>query len=242
MLQEPSCFHENVTKVARKSFSQGCRVLRQVLTPLCLRRTKALLNIPKSNTIEALIDFTSQERKRYEDVEAHSRRLLISASTSRKRKAKGDTMLHVILRLRICCNLGTYMHITDAEDEDQLDPDEALTLLEEKNGAACAFCSSQVKLINQLEDQGSGTLGTCRHVLCGSCKETNSDRQIPQNSYLCPVCHQRVLQQALPFSAPSQGTATEIEGKQSAKIQRLVEDLSETQHRHKRFAIPCVFC
>lgn len=242
LLQDSPCFRDNVTKVAKRSFSQGCRVLRQVLAPICLRRTKNLLNIPPPQMIEKLVEFTQTERSRYGDVEAYSRRLLILSSTSKKATVSRHTMLQAILRLRICCNLGTHMRVTDADAEEHLDPDEAWTLLEEKGGeVACASCSCQVRLINQLDDQDSGTLGTCSHVLCGSCKESISGKGTKQNSFMCPICNQLASQQILPLGDTMRKGTTAKEVPTSAKIKRLIEDLLETKQGHKRYTIYSLF-
>ena len=234
LLKNQSCFREHITRVAKRSFSQGCSVLRQTLSPFCLRRTRALLDIPPPRTVESTVELSAAERERYQELVSYCKRKLDQSVSLRGNASGRHTMLHAILQLRIFCNHGTYMHIPEQDAEEHLDPDEALTLLEENGEAYCARCSDAVHLINQLDDPGSGMLGTCSDLLCASCFDNALDGQDRQSSYLCPVCRQCVSREILPIDRhPAAGTGR-IDHEHSAKLQRLVENLSQTHLREKR--------
>jgi hypothetical protein len=143
-------------------------------------------------------------------------------------------MLQAILRLRICCNNGTYARVPTDDTEENLDPDEALTLLEESDEAICAICTGKVELINQFENPDSGVFGTCWDVLCATCFESKVREGERSQPFTCPVCKQQVHPQILPFQSGVKRDGLCQPSGRSTKLQRLVEDLKEHQHIEKR--------
>jgi SWI/SNF-related matrix-associated actin-dependent regulator of chromatin subfamily A3 len=214
LLQDATVFRDHVTKVIRKSFRQGCNALRQVLSPVCLRRTKALLNLPQPRAVDHQITFSAAELERYAALSRYSRRRF-DASISGQHNAKSKhTILQAILQLRIFCNQGTFMPETqDISDEALLDPDEALTLLQEEGQSTCASCSAEVFIINQGRDSSSGILGICSHVLCAVCRSTAMDDSDRSEDY-------------------KHSTSNMITPR-SSKLERMVEDLLSLQGKDK---------
>lgn len=232
LLQDPTIFRDHVAKVTRKSFRQGCNVLRQVLSPVCLRRTKALLNLPQPRAVDHSITFSSDEMERHVALFGHIRRCL-NASVSGLQNAKSKhTILQAILQLRIFCNQGTFMPETqEISDEQLLDPDEALTLLQEEGQSTCASCSAEVFIINQERDPGSGILGTCSHVLCAVCRGAAMDDTNSDEDHRCPKCDQIFVEKVLTEGRVPRG-AFPMKPR-SSKLERLVEDLLSSQSKEK---------
>jgi SWI/SNF-related matrix-associated actin-dependent regulator of chromatin subfamily A3 len=233
LLQDPVVFRDHVAKITRKSFRQGCNVLRQVLSPVCLRRTKALLNLPQPRAVDHSITFSPAELERHAALFRHSRRCL-DASVSGLHNAKSKhTILQAILQLRIFCNQGTFMpEIQDMSDEALLDPDEALTLLQEDGQATCASCSAEVFIINQERDLSSGTLGACSHILCAVCRVSAVDDRDCSEQYNCPQCERAFSEKVLSDERTLRDTSGP--GKpHSAKLARLMEDLQASQGKEK---------
>lgn len=224
LLQDPAVFREHVTKVTRKSFRQGCNVLRQVLSPVCLRRTKNLLNLPQPRAVEHSIDFSPAELERHAALHQHIRRCLDASVSGLHDTRSKHTILQAILQLRIFCNQGTFMSdVGDMSDEALLDPDEALTLLQEEGQVTCASCSTNVFIINQERDTSSGSLGTCLHVLCAACRNEITT---------CPKCEEAFAEKYLSGERTLRGEWTPRKP-HSAKLTKLVEDLLASQGKEK---------
>ena len=233
LLQDPAVFRDHVSKITRKSFRQGCNVLRQVLSPVCLRRTKVLLNLPQPRVVDHSITFSPAETERRAALVQHIRRCLDASVSGTHSDRSKPTMLQAILQLRIFCNQGTFMpDIQEMGDETLLDPDEALTLLQEEGRASCALCSTEVFIINQGRDLSSGTLGACSHVLCAVCRGSVVDDAERSKTYKCPQCEhafaERLLSHERVLCASSSSTAP-----RSAKLARLVEDLLASDGKEK---------
>ena len=233
LLQEPAIFRDHVAKITRKSFRQGCNVLRQALSPVCLRRTKALLNLPQPRAVDHSINFSPAELERHAALFRHSRRCL-DASVSGLHNAKSKhTILQAILQLRIFCNQGTFMpEIQDMSDEALLDPDEALTLLQEDGQATCASCSVEVFIINQERDLSSGILGACSHILCAVCLKAAMNDADQSEVYQCPKCEQAFAEKVLSDERTLRGMSNSRQP-HSAKLARLIEDLLASQGKEK---------
>jgi SWI/SNF-related matrix-associated actin-dependent regulator of chromatin subfamily A3 len=233
LLQDATVFRDHVTKVTRKSFRQGCNALRQVLSPVCLRRTKVLLNLPQPRAVDHQITFSTAELERHAALFRHSRRCL-DASVSGQHSAKSKhTILQAILQLRIFCNQGTFMSETqDISDEALFDPDEALTLLQEEGQSTCASCSAEVSIINQERDSSSGILGICSHVLCAVCRGTAIDDSDRSEDYKCPKCEQVFAEKILTGSNVLRSASNSI-SPHSSKLERMVEDLLSSQGKEK---------
>lgn len=181
------------------------------------------------------IQLSDSEKQRYRNLEDHHRRKIIESVSSQSNQKFRHTMLQAILNLRICCNQGTYMTMPlDSQQHEHMDPDEALTLLEEKSEAVCAQCSSEVPLINQLDDPGSGTLGSCSHMLCGPCFDLACNGNNRKEYYTCPTCGEKTQMQSLSYNVPPTKPALSNASNQSAKLNRLMEDLAQFQYTEKR--------
>lgn len=233
LLQDPAVFRDHVAKITRKSFRQGCNVLRQVLSPVCLRRTKALLNLPQPRAVDHSITFSPAELERHAALFRHSRRCLDASVSGLHNTKPNQTILQAILRLRIFCNQGAFMpDVQDMNDEALLDPDEALTLLQEDGQATCASCSIEVFIINQERDLSSGTLGACSHILCAGCRTSAMDDADNSEVFQCPKCEQAFAEKVLSDDRILRG-ASDSRKQHSAKLARLIEDLLASQDKEK---------
>jgi SNF2 family DNA or RNA helicase len=122
--------------------------------------------------------------------------------------------------------------IQDMRDEALLDPDEALTLLQEDGQATCASCSIEVFIINQERDVSSGTLGACSHILCAVCLKAAMNEADHNEAYQCPKCEQAFAEKVLSDERTLRGTS-DSRKPHSAKLARLIEDLLASQAEEK---------
>lgn len=233
-LHEPADFQKYVAKITRKSLHQGCNVLRQVLSPICLRRTKALLDLPEPERIDHIVEFSDAEKERYGALLQQSRLLLDASVSGKATDRPKHTILQAILQLRIFCNLGTFMpHVQDMSDETYLDPDEALTLLQEEDQAVCAVCFAGVTVINQASDLDSAVLGTCSHILCVVCQAAATMAPVGSGPYQCLVCEQTVTQKVHGDEQRRPINGADLAKPRSAKLEQLIDDLKSSQGSQK---------
>jgi SWI/SNF-related matrix-associated actin-dependent regulator of chromatin subfamily A3 len=237
LLQDQACFQAHLTRVTKTSFKRACEALRKALTPICLRRTKALLRLPQPHLEQRTVCFSTSEREQYGELERYFRHALEIAASGNLANGKNpkaqNTMLEAILRLRIFCNHGTYTHTAQESRHAPFDADEELSLLQEKEKAYCECCLTEVS---------SGVLGACSHLMCATCYESAcGDGQGDEGNRKCAVCDQSIKPEDLQnASATALGRKTSQlhTKKRSAKFEELMKDLQQFQGREKRQVYP----
>jgi SWI/SNF-related matrix-associated actin-dependent regulator of chromatin subfamily A3 len=223
LLQDQAWFEQHIAKPVKASTRRGCNVVKQAMAPLCFRRTKAILGFKPPTMVDKKIQFSTAEREQYEQIESDYRQSLDAHTSGRSNGSKPPTAMKLLLRLRISWNHGTFTSAKAYETTD-LDAEETLTLLEEKEAAYCQICLTYVALVNQLRDPRSGILGSCSDVLCAACREDLNLCEDSTSQYKCPVCHQQVHLQLL-----HPGTANVSIKGWSSKVSALIADLLQTQ-------------
>jgi SWI/SNF-related matrix-associated actin-dependent regulator of chromatin subfamily A3 len=141
-----------------------------------------------------------------------------------------NTMLRILLKLRIFCNQGTF---TNEDGHQLLDADEHLTWLEEREEAFCVCCFSSVALINQPDDPNSAVLGECFHILCCLCYSDAAVDSPSSMRYDCPECG--ATRKPHDFLADNV-TTINVPGleEHSSKLNALTKDLLLTQNHPDR--------
>ncbi|PPJ59154.1 hypothetical protein CBER1_03064 [Cercospora berteroae] len=225
LLGDKDVFHQHVSKPSRKSFQRGCNILRETLKPICLRRSKGTIGLAHPEVVEKEVQFSPAEDKHYHRIFEAGKKAL--DATVSGHGGKSNIMLKVLLELRIFCSQGTFRQDRFLADAEPLDSDELFTLLEESEDAHCASCNSEVTGINQVDDDGgSGVLGTCSHILCTTCYES----QAPDGSTKeCPTCKQIFQAQDVNLRSDTTNTSSEVV-KHSCKLAALVQDLLSSQN------------
>jgi len=233
-LEDRRCFQAHVTKTAAKSFKKGCRLLKEVLSPICLRRTKAILTIPQTLQEARVVNFTLDEKQMYHSLLRRTRRSLDESASGKA--AEKALMLRAILRLREFCDQGTFTSTPDAETDRHFDPDEALALAQQADEARCASCHLEVEILAQMDISSSAVLGTgaCSHLICGSCYDDGPALEADQrNTFFCPICHAQVQRRT--FSSTGRPSCEANAKAHSSKLTAVVADLIKTQHCEKRY-------
>ena len=75
---------------------------------ICLRRTKATLNLPDLAETEVLLDLSGEERTQYALVLKESKEAIDASISNRAIKKAYNGLFHAILRLRLLCDHGTF--------------------------------------------------------------------------------------------------------------------------------------
>ncbi|GIZ46851.1 hypothetical protein CKM354_000996000 [Cercospora kikuchii] len=224
LLEDAKTFRRHIATPARKSFKRGCYLLRETLTPLCLRRTQALIGLAKPELIEKLVDFTRQELSQYRRIIKAGRDAL-DAPVSGRPESSRNVVPRLLLKLRIFCNQGTYSDDRESLEQD-LDPDEHFTLLEEQEQDQCVVCFSTITGLGQTEDEASGILGECGHVICLACHSDSSEGNRSTMAYNCPLCKERTRPRTLSAGNPANSGAM----KHSSKLNALMHELTASQN------------
>lgn len=244
LLGDSKLFQQHVASVTRKNVRRGYGVLRETLKPLCLRRTRALLNIAQPNSIEKKVTLSEAEHKQYKRIMKKSRKAIDDAVSGRTGTSSRNTMLKVLLELRIFCNQGTFTPEHKDDPDHTLDADEQLTLLEEQEHAFCDACFSAISMVNQLEDVMSGVLGRCSHVLCRTCYDDAVQDSSTSTQYDCPVCEETTQLEHLQLGN-SLADGANVSSGHSSKLDALTDDLLQSQNAQtpeKRYSPFCLVC
>ncbi|KAM3420737.1 hypothetical protein BST61_g3986 [Cercospora zeina] len=225
LLEDEPTFRQHVATPSKKSFSRGCSILREALKPICLRRNKDIIGLAHPEAIEKEVEFSRPESEQYHRISQKGKRALDAGVSGRMRKSARNVMLRILLELRIFCSQGTLRQDRFMADEQSLDSDELFTFLEESEDAYCVSCRSEITGINQIDDESSGVLGACSHVLCATCY---TERDQNAASIECPTCKQPFRAQDL--QAGDGADTSSAAAKRSCKMDSLVQDLLSSQN------------
>ncbi|KAK3684318.1 SNF2 family N-terminal domain-containing protein [Podospora appendiculata] len=121
--------------------------LKLLLGSICLRRsTSTILSSLGVEYIERRPDFSDTERRDYDMLATSCEQSIKEAVNGKATKKQHASILTAMLKLRILCNTGCAGLMGDTTDdvEKQLEPDEQISLLQQKGEAICTKCSSDM--------------------------------------------------------------------------------------------------
>lgn len=192
ILDEIPTFRKYVTNPVAAGSPGRFANLRKVLASLCLRRTKALLNLPDPVTDNQLLGLSKTETESYREFAEICKRAIDLAVSGHSPKKVNQHIIEALLRMRLFCNHGISA-LTGKWNLNGFpsDPEEALSYLQTKGKATCVQCDSDVLSMYQDEDRSSGCLTVCNHLICGECipafKADLADA-VHDGYAICPVC------------------------------------------------------
>ena len=230
ILMELTQFRRYITRQtnsAKTSRPPDFESLRLLLGAICLRRSKAILPVSRSENFVHSVQFSWGEKKAYEQLGNTWREAIDLAVSGHKSKEAHQTVLEALLRMRIYCNNGNYLN------RDQLsEPDEIGSLLQQSGSTACFYCSCDVLSFGNIGDSSSGTITVCRRAVCGECHRQYREQMRKYN--VCPICEVRHASQIEAF-----GTH-EIQGQLNArpfpaKLEILCKDIERHRNDGKRY-------
>ncbi|KAH6856125.1 SNF2 family N-terminal domain-containing protein [Chaetomium sp. MPI-CAGE-AT-0009] len=157
--------------------------LKLLLASICLRRsTSAILSSLGVSFIEHRPEFSTTERKAYDDLATSCKRSIQEAVNSRPTKKSSKSILTAVLRLRIFCNTGLTSPVVGSTEDDVegvFRPDEVMSLLLQRGEAICFKCKTDI-LAPDLggESHGQGE-GSRRVLKCLACSQRDDDTAEP---------------------------------------------------------------
>jgi SWI/SNF-related matrix-associated actin-dependent regulator of chromatin subfamily A3 len=192
ILEDLAIFRRQVTVPVIANVSGRFANLRRLLEALCLRRTKALLNLPEPVTHTELLKLSAEETITYRDFGELCKQAIDMAVSGHSMTKANQYVVQAILGMRLFCNdgakaLAKRMNV----DGLPLDPDEALSYLQTSANSACIRCGTDITTMYQKDDRSSGTLTICQHLICGECLpeyEADLDSSLDDGRVKCPEC------------------------------------------------------
>jgi hypothetical protein len=169
--------------------------LRRLLEAICLRRTKALLELPEPVTEVQLLQLSAVETIQYHDYAESCKHAIDLAVSGHSMQKANQHVIQAILGMRLFCNDGERALIRRKHAQGlPIDPQEALSFLQTSTDAVCIRCGCEITTMYQRDDKSSGVLTTCQHLMCGECLpefETDLDDSLQDGRSQCPLCGTR---------------------------------------------------
>ncbi|KAM5512044.1 DNA repair and recombination protein rad5c [Fusarium oxysporum f. sp. phaseoli] len=225
-----------------------------LLEALCLRRTREVLNLPKTRQFVRHLDFSPQERDQYDKTKAVILRNM-EHRMGEVKKSSQFGMFQMWLQLRIICNHGTYQKLFSWHRRSLLEEREAIVGTAGQYGEiSCVGCEQPMPVLGcdltkrMFDDE-------CSHILCSKCIE-ESTMSLPETRNRCPICIRWYKEPSSPRDEvalghserpPKRRKATVVKDDHesyfneqglSTKIQTLVEDVQKDLWTTKRYANP----
>jgi SWI/SNF-related matrix-associated actin-dependent regulator of chromatin subfamily A3 len=161
-----------------------------------LRRTKQLLNLPDIVSEKRLLTFSAKEEYQY----VHTRERLIKMvrqNNLRAKDRKGNLgVFQLQLQLRRLCNHGTFQKLS--LDEEEFDPEQAITQLNAQKDARCENCKARINAISRgsLEQTRTGTFTICGHLICMKCVRAMNEKLQKAHGhgdcFRCSLCQEQI--------------------------------------------------
>ena len=190
MLSEAAQFRRHIirrTGVTLSNQQPNFENLRLLLGAVCLRRNKTILPISQSDDLFHTIEFSWSKRQEYERLGRSWRQALDLAVSGHKSKEARQTFLKALLRMRIYCNNGDIFG--DGYTSFLTEPDERESLLQQRGGESCYYCSCDISSFGVASDNHFGSVTACHHAVCGDCYHLYQ-KTIREHD-LCPICGKR---------------------------------------------------
>jgi SWI/SNF-related matrix-associated actin-dependent regulator of chromatin subfamily A3 len=192
-LDESSNFRNSIVTPIEKGQSVGITRLRSLLSCICLRRVKEVLKLPEPDEKEVAVELLPTEKQGYCNIGEKYRQAIQEAVCGRNSGAAYKGIFQAILRLRIFCNHGLLTNNQLLSPELSTAMDEAFSLLQQNDEAVCGYCSCDVSSIAQGNDEQSGIITDCSHLLCAGCLSLSTIdvtvKRVKTKKLRCPVCN-----------------------------------------------------
>jgi SWI/SNF-related matrix-associated actin-dependent regulator of chromatin subfamily A3 len=219
ILEEPAQFKRHIMGPIEQTTPKDYSNLTKLLGAVCLRRTKAVLSLDPVTYVTHSVDFDQEERVEYARIERVCRDAFDLAVSGHKVKEAHQTVLEILLRLRLFCNNGT-THNSANGSLLEYDPTETLSLIQQRGEAICHFCSCDIAEMQDTGDRGEDLVTPCNRVVCVDCipiwTSESSERDF------CSICSKQHSMNTATIATPQYSITN---GKYPSKMLALYEDI-----------------
>jgi hypothetical protein len=171
-------FDDDISNMWRsKPAEEAVKTFKKFLSCIMIRRTKAILDLPRRVDKIMRIPFDEQEKERYRQIERPTIDMLDRTTDENKSSgASWTTTIQQINKLRLVCNLGTYVSPCHP-DPIRPENDDRLAILGARfsmGGENCAHCLQSIESLSSEADLGHESSPTvfyssCSQFFCAEC-------------------------------------------------------------------------
>lgn len=231
VLEDLAVFRKQISTPVFSKSAVRFTNLRRLLEALCLRRTKVLLDLPEPNTVTRLLELSVTESSQYHDYAESCKHAIDVAVSGRSIRKANQHVIQAILGMRLFCNDGMKALMKRQEVQSiPLEHAQAGGYFQPFAEPICVVCEGDVTIMDQDDDESSGTLTICQHVVCRACLpsyEIDLDEALESGYSQCPVCKLRANRAS--FIVKPSASEVEMQGMSIAdyptKLRALLENV-----------------
>ncbi|OAQ70971.2 helicase [Pochonia chlamydosporia 170] len=231
--------------------------LIMLLESLCLRRTKELIKLPGLKLHTRVLDFTTNERKQYQNTKKILMRTIRHQVGEVEQSSKFG-LFQANLQMRIFCNHGTFQKPFSWHRASRQDLCEAIVSSLGQDGGmeiCCMGCKQPMPILGSSRWR-NGFGQQCAHILCSECINLSAVSDTETSPQECPMCLRLTAKCNVGDAAngvsnvPSLNVSTEstvgdgfdhyfnVEG-YSTKMRAVIEDVSRDVWTSKSIIFSC---
>jgi hypothetical protein len=194
-------FDDDISNMWRsKPVEEAVEAFKKFLSCVMIRRTKAILDLPRRVDKIIRLPFDDKEKEHYRQIERPAIDMLDRITNEGKSPSTSwTTTLQQINKLRLVCNLGTYVSPCQL-DQIQSENDDRLSILRVRfsmGGGKCAHCLQSIESPSSEVDLGSQSspdvyYSDCSQSFCAECSgllkyKTSRPCECPDQSRACSL-------------------------------------------------------
>ncbi|KAF5716210.1 alpha-1 6-mannosyltransferase subunit [Fusarium mundagurra] len=218
--------------------------LKRITSCLLLRRPKTVIQLPPIHNLQLQVEFSTAERKLYEDVRLQVLSQLNDSVPASFKSLQPNFFINILQKIeamRMICNLGLHYHLRhekpsfqESADDWQSEAQKAFNLRREEGVIQCQLCGLRLDEMESLVDEGvqggKPWFSRCLAFLCPVCSQSESNRQnfCPHK----PTCRIAAVTIDTPFSELSVGIPS-VSHEIPSKVAMLLCDLRKQSPQTK---------
>lgn len=196
------------------------RRLRQLVSAVCLRRTKACLGLPPRNNEIQDVHLNDEEVVLYESCKQSTIEFIDFVFKEDEKLKSSATAIQLILRLRQVCDHGKQMlSVTTLENIEAYKTSHGSREFESPSGVGpvCGVCGCEIHDYNLLL--------RCMHPTCHRCSQEMEIDIEPE----CSICSGTNLKKADPAWEPATRGPMDLDYQPSSKVTALLRNLESNK-------------
>ena len=248
---DPKVFRTDITHLWKTKFEEvAVERLKNLLNSVCLRRSTSTLDLPGRTDMIRYLDFTPNERAKYDAAQNQARTVLDNILTAESSLSGSYlTCLQRINALRLICNIGLASPRSSVLNEQPNDGLWSTTLAHEAfyalagfGNALCSTCSLDMNIPDsdstEIENRSLVYISKCARLLCRGCFRKKQLTDLPPKSWCghSPACPVEVLTDMHAMDSAILSTTNSVNSSDffSTKIKALTGDI-ESLRDTKRY-------
>lgn len=233
MLSDPTQFKKYISGAKQRALvyqRPNIPNMKLMLTSMCLRRNRSIIDLPGVHESIFELAFTRQERMLYDSHVILLKKSITQATDrgSQNKEFSHRPILEAILRLRIFCNVGVV---------GKLEVDQLFGLMQQGGDTNCSWCDNEVGAMNEGESINRPQITHCCSIICGECVPA---METSRNGLECPLCLEKHKGDLfLSFGGDKEREKTDLNSNYSwpSKLLAVAQNLIEHIDTEKRYVL-----